>query len=310
MARVTGGLRIGELAARTGLTVRTLRHYESIGLLEPVERTESGYRRYRSEDAQRLYAIVALRELGLSLAEVRAALEADPGLLQEMVERHVEEVRARRDALGELEGLLQRLRRELGNARALSLAELCEVVRLTAGTPSPRLLADEPAALHLLAQPLSGRILDRLQRGGPATAAELAGALGETTGAVERQLAQLTDEAFVERLAAEGTSTSWRIVLADLRLPKVGRTEESDRVARSWFEPGLRALERFVEREDAWAGSATLSNAQLTLTREELERLGAEYIALVRRYARPVEDAPPDARAATALLFAFPLDDA
>ena len=64
MGRVTGGLRIGELAARTGLTVRTLRHYESIRLLEPVERTESGYRRYRTEDAQRLYAIVALRELG------------------------------------------------------------------------------------------------------------------------------------------------------------------------------------------------------------------------------------------------------
>jgi DNA-binding transcriptional MerR regulator len=43
-------LRIGELAAATGLTVRTLRHYETVGLLEPVERSESGYRRYRAGD--------------------------------------------------------------------------------------------------------------------------------------------------------------------------------------------------------------------------------------------------------------------
>lgn len=97
---------------------------------------------------------------------------------------------------------------------------------------------------------------------------------------------------------------------SDLRLPQVERTEESDRIARSWFEPSLDALARFVGREDDWASSATLSYAQLCLTREELERFGAEYIALVRRYARPVEDAPDGARPATALSFAFPVEDA
>ena len=80
-------------------------------------------------------------------------------------------------------------------------------------------------------------------------------------------------------------------------------------MARSWFEPSLEALARFVERDDPWMGSAALSYAALTLTRAELERLGAEYIALVRRYARPVEDAPDGARPATALMFAFPIDE-
>jgi DNA-binding transcriptional ArsR family regulator len=171
---------------------------------------------------------------------------------------------------------------------------------------------EEPQALQVLAEPLSGRILDRLQRGGPASSRALSRALGEGAGSVRAQLGRLAGHGFVEedRARSRPRARVWRIVAADLRLPQVERTEESDRVARSWFEPSLTALARFVERRDAWAGSATLSLAALTLTKAELERLGAEYIALVQRYGRPVEEAPTDARPATALLFAFPTDDA
>lgn len=52
-----------------------------------------------------------------------------------------------------------------------------------------------------------------------------------------------------------------------------------------------------------------LSHTALILTLDELERLGAEYIAFVTRYARPVEDAPGGARPATALMFAFPAEE-
>src|SRR5262245_6239957 len=95
-------LRIGELAAKTGLTVRTLRHYEAIGRLEAVERSASGYRLYRAEDAERLYAIVALRQLGLALSEIRVALDADPARLRAMVDRHVEEVQTQIGLLNDL----------------------------------------------------------------------------------------------------------------------------------------------------------------------------------------------------------------
>ncbi|MES2742944.1 MAG: MerR family transcriptional regulator [Pseudomonadota bacterium] len=73
------GLKIGELARRAGLTVRALHHYHAIGLLLPSARSDAGYRLYNGADAARLHQIQALRKLGLSLAEVGAAL-ADPGL--------------------------------------------------------------------------------------------------------------------------------------------------------------------------------------------------------------------------------------
>ena len=53
--------KIGELARRTGLTVRTLHHYDEIGLLSPAERSDGGHRVYGEADVQRLYRIVSLR---------------------------------------------------------------------------------------------------------------------------------------------------------------------------------------------------------------------------------------------------------
>src|SRR3954449_10399414 len=70
-----GSRRVGELAAATGVTVRTLHHYEEVGVLVPSERTEAGHRLYRYADVRRLYRIMALRELGMSLAQVRTTLD-------------------------------------------------------------------------------------------------------------------------------------------------------------------------------------------------------------------------------------------
>ena len=69
---------IEQVAARTGLTKRTLRYYEEVGLLTPTDRTEGNYRRYSEEDIQRLERIKKLRDLlGFSLADIRALLDAD-----------------------------------------------------------------------------------------------------------------------------------------------------------------------------------------------------------------------------------------
>ena len=69
--------RIGEVAAATGLTVRTLHHYDEIGLLAPSERSDAGYRLYSDADVRRLYRIVAFRRLGFALAQIGALLDAD-----------------------------------------------------------------------------------------------------------------------------------------------------------------------------------------------------------------------------------------
>ncbi|MBK7822609.1 MAG: HEAT repeat domain-containing protein [Tessaracoccus sp.] len=101
-------LRIGELARRTGLTQRALRHYDEIGLLVPSGRSGGDYRLYSRADVERLLAIQHLKSLGLSLTEITEALNgegADPG---ELLARHAEVVERR---IAEERELLTRLRR-------------------------------------------------------------------------------------------------------------------------------------------------------------------------------------------------------
>lgn len=75
---------IGELAKATGVTVRTLHHYDDIGLLRASERTSSGHRRYTEDDLRRLYRVRALRALGMPLEEIKGVLDASPEDLAEM----------------------------------------------------------------------------------------------------------------------------------------------------------------------------------------------------------------------------------
>jgi len=70
------GLRIHEFAKNTGVTVRTLHHYDRLGLLKP-RKTRHGYRVYSDADAERLDRITVLKFLGLSLADIRAALGSE-----------------------------------------------------------------------------------------------------------------------------------------------------------------------------------------------------------------------------------------
>jgi DNA-binding transcriptional MerR regulator len=70
VATAIQGYRIGELASRLGLTERTIRYYEEVGLLESIRRVEGGRRVYTDDDARRLKFIQRLKMLGLSLQEM------------------------------------------------------------------------------------------------------------------------------------------------------------------------------------------------------------------------------------------------
>jgi DNA-binding transcriptional MerR regulator len=70
-APATASYRIGELAAKVGLTERTIRYYEERGLLESVKRLDGGQRVYTDDDVRRLKFIQKLKVLGLSLAEMQ-----------------------------------------------------------------------------------------------------------------------------------------------------------------------------------------------------------------------------------------------
>ncbi|WP_370969212.1 MerR family transcriptional regulator [Amycolatopsis sp. cg9] len=114
----TATFTIGELARRTGLPVKTIRFYSDEGLLPPTERTDAGYRLYDAAAMARLELVRTLRELGLGLADVSAAL-AEPTTVGELANRHVE-------ALDEQIRRL-RLRRAVLRAVAKRNSELEEV---------------------------------------------------------------------------------------------------------------------------------------------------------------------------------------
>ena len=92
--------RIGQVSARAGLTTRTLRYYEELGLLGPTGRLVSGHRVYANEDLRRLYRISLLRQLGLPLSDIAGELENPSRDLADTIGQHIAQVDQRMVAIG------------------------------------------------------------------------------------------------------------------------------------------------------------------------------------------------------------------
>ncbi len=111
-------LTVGQVAETFGVTVRTLHHYDAVGLVVPSERTDAGYRLYTDADLARLSTVVTYRRLGLPLDEVRALLDGD-GTAVEHLQRQRAAVVTRLDELGELVQAIDRaLEREMNEQPA------------------------------------------------------------------------------------------------------------------------------------------------------------------------------------------------
>ncbi|MEU9862455.1 HEAT repeat domain-containing protein [Streptomyces sp. NPDC047971] len=117
---------IGDVARRSGVSARMLRHYESLGLVRPTGRTGAGYREYSGEDIRRIFHIESLRSLGLSLREVGSALD-DPGFAPaELVD---DLIRRTRERIAGETALLTRLRR-IDAADPAGWEEVLQIVAL------------------------------------------------------------------------------------------------------------------------------------------------------------------------------------
>ncbi len=116
-------LRIGELAAQLGLNPKTIRYYESIGLLPAPARTEAGYRLYSPDDRERLIFIRKAQAVGLTLAEIGQLLqlgqagEAPCGYLNELVEQKLADIDAQLQALHDFRRELLTLQAEASDGR-------------------------------------------------------------------------------------------------------------------------------------------------------------------------------------------------
>ncbi|MCG8467593.1 MAG: MerR family transcriptional regulator [Gemmatimonadetes bacterium] len=123
-------IKVGAVAERTGLSVRTLHHYDEIGLLSPTGRTASGHRLYGAAELERLQRIQSLRQLGLSLEEIGRVLDDPRVSLPEILASHRETVESHIERLSVLRDRLRRL--ESGLARdGASLEDLIQTLRAT-----------------------------------------------------------------------------------------------------------------------------------------------------------------------------------
>ena len=102
------GRTVGQVAKVAGVTVRTLHHYDEIGLLSPQGRTPSGYRRYADADLDRLQQILFYRELGFPLEEIAAVLDDGSVSPTEHLLRRHELLTARIGRLQELAAAVER----------------------------------------------------------------------------------------------------------------------------------------------------------------------------------------------------------
>lgn len=99
-------LKVGDLARRAGLTVRTLHHYDEIGLLKPSGRSDAGYRLYSQADVQRLHSIQTMRQMGLALGDIGELLAGEGVAPQRIISQ---QIRALDDQIARATDLRSRL---------------------------------------------------------------------------------------------------------------------------------------------------------------------------------------------------------
>lgn len=126
-------MRIGELAARTGCDVQTIRYYERERLMPAPARSGAGYRQYATTHLERLAFIRHCRALEMSLQEIRVLLEfstaparADCARVNTLVDQQIGRVQARLESLRALDRQLRRLRSQ---CRAGSAAQPCRIMK-------------------------------------------------------------------------------------------------------------------------------------------------------------------------------------
>ncbi len=181
-------LRVGDVAAAAGLTVRALHHYEQIGILVPAARTAAGHRLYGPDSVQRLYLIGRLRRLGLSLEQVGQALDDPEWSLANALHHH----------LSAAERQIQ-MWTTLRTAVCAALADLAD-----ANDPTDDLMK-VLTAMELLDSPIRRRISILVYRDLPATHAFLVHVFGFTPG----EITTMPDGAIVHAEVFAGDGVIW-----------------------------------------------------------------------------------------------------
>lgn len=249
-------LTVGKLAQRTGLTVRTLHHYDAIGLLVPSMRSGAGYRLYGEADIERLHRILALRQMGLSLTDIGTALSGPQAPLAELVDRQIKQ-------LDRELAQTQRLRQRLGALRA----------QLDSGRPDPASWLDTLESMTMYEKYFSPEEMQELPMLTDCdTQAQWSALIGAMQAAMDRSAKP--GDADVDVLALRwmdmlGRDTGHNPELV-MRLNAINDQEPKARQQSGITE----ALQHFVEQA---VTEARLNIFAHYLTPEEMPRMRANY---------------------------------
>lgn len=200
---------IGEVARRSGVSARMLRHYDSLGLVSPSGRTSGGHREYSGTDLRRLLHVESLRSLGLTLAQVGAVLDRsgfDPqGLIDSLITRTEARIAAEHELLATL--------RHVADAEPRKWADVLRAVEILSDLAAPdpalrqRTALIDPAtsvvasdvlteaALRESVPNVAGALRWALHRGGGADPAALETALTSADPAQRRRAVELLRDA-------------------------------------------------------------------------------------------------------------------
>jgi MerR family transcriptional regulator, thiopeptide resistance regulator len=151
------GLKVGEVARRTGLTVRTLHHYDELGLVSPSARTAAGHRIYTDGDLALLQAVSSLKQLGFSLVEISGLLRDPPSALGPILEAHLAATADRITNLQRLTHRLEALATRLRRGAAPTLELLLEATQETT-MQEPFFTPEQAARLRSRQQKLASQL--------------------------------------------------------------------------------------------------------------------------------------------------------
>lgn len=139
---------IGGLARRCGVTVRTLHHYDQMGLLQPSGRTNAGYRHYTARDVHRLHLILAWRQLGLGLKDIAALLHGDAPALEAVLVQQLQAMKQEAAKVQRVISLIERLVPAAAGAGANTLTDQLLELMNAMQSLEQKFTADELATLH------------------------------------------------------------------------------------------------------------------------------------------------------------------
>ena len=120
--------KVGELARRTGVSVRTLHYYDEIGLLSPSQRTESGHRLYSRDDVVRLQQIRSLRRSGFTLEEIQDCLKSPAFSPRQVIQLHIQQRGEQIERLQRLHLHLEKIATRLDRVEEISSEEFIQII--------------------------------------------------------------------------------------------------------------------------------------------------------------------------------------